>query len=184
MSSANGKDASNLALIYSTLAVMGKKMEQQQQGKDLSFPLPADSNVQIHPHRSNDVATVSASANVYQKPSAVGSTGVAAADAETMTTYSKKFDCLVEQFKNTISSPNDAGGDEIQPSGEPALVSADSETNLISIFLKHEFVMEFKLLIDGEVGQQSSIPTDQLRYHFHFDFLVLSVLYSYASAIP
>ena len=180
---ANGKDASNLALIYSTLAVMGKKMEQQQQGKDLSFPLPPDNN--NVPHRSNDIAIVSATASISQKPATVVSTDIVAADSETMTTYSKKFDGLVEQFKYTYtgsstSTNNDAGGDEMQSSGEPALVLADNETNLISIFLKHEFVMEFKLLIDGEVRSSSS---------FHSYWATpLSLLpicnYSYANEIP
>ena len=156
-SGTNGKDASNLALIYSTLAVMGKKMEQQQ-GKDLPFPMQAGvEHAQMH-NRSNDPAA-SYSAAVFSKPATVGSAGTVTVDAETLTIFSKNFDNLVEQFKYSSTCAYDSGGDEMQASGDPASVSTDTEANANqSMFLRHDFVMEFKLLIDGEVRHDAYRP--------------------------
>ena len=166
-SGTNGKDASNLALIYSTLAVMGKKMEQQQ-GKDLPFPLQAGvEHAQMH-NRSNDPAA-SYSAAVFPKPATVGSAGTVSVDAETLTIFSKNFDNLVEQFKYSSTCAYDSGGDEMQASGDPASVSTDTEANANqSMFLRHDFVMEFKLLIDGEVRHDTTPIALPLLFLLYF----------------
>lgn len=122
MSSSDGKDVANLALIYSTLAVMGKNIE-----------LKKGSASTMIPKRDAKEETID--------NNALDSNEDIKLDSEVLSDFENTFLNILDRFK--VSSAEALEMEETD--SEPQVVSEDT------VLLRRDFAIELKQLVDSEV---------------------------------